>query len=71
MDSGIAPSTDHKITTFTSKLWEDIANRNPAQSSDTLKDLMVSRKKVQCAEKMIRGAFVDLYRGLSLLKNYR
>ncbi|CAA6655296.1 unnamed protein product [Spirodela intermedia] len=30
----------------------------------------INRKKIQCAEKMIRGAFVELYRGLGLLKTY-
>ncbi|KAI3442110.1 uncharacterized protein J3R85_001708 [Psidium guajava] len=33
-------------------------------------DLVDSKKKIQCAEKTIRGAFVELYRGLCLLKNY-
>lgn len=51
------------ITVITSMLWEDLVN-NP--SGD-----FVHKKKIQCAEKMIRSAFVELYRGLGLLKTYR
>ncbi|CAK8572089.1 unnamed protein product [Lathyrus sativus] len=50
------------ITVITSMLWEDLVN-NP--SGD-----FVHKKKIQCAEKMIRSAFVELYRGLGLLKTY-
>ncbi|KAJ8434847.1 hypothetical protein Cgig2_022126 [Carnegiea gigantea] len=51
------------ISAVTSMLWEDLVN-TPS------KDSPINRKKVQCAEKMIRGAFVELYRGLGLLKTY-
>lgn len=57
------------ITAFTSMLWDDIVNYSPKK--DGPGDLVIKRKKVECAEKMIRGAFVELYRGLGLLKNYR
>ncbi|KAJ7549499.1 hypothetical protein O6H91_07G056400 [Diphasiastrum complanatum] len=33
-------------------------------------DILVSRKKVHQAEKMLRMAYVEFYRGLSLLKSY-
>ena len=55
------------ISAVTSMLWEDLVN---APSKDSPKEL-ITRKKVQRAEKMIRGAFVELYRGLGLLKTYR
>ncbi|PKI78600.1 hypothetical protein CRG98_000977, partial [Punica granatum] len=57
------------ITAFTSMLWEDLAGHN-SKNKNCPGDLVLKRKKVQCAEKMIRRAFVELYRGLGLLKNY-
>ncbi|AES61077.1 phosphate transporter PHO1 [Medicago truncatula] len=50
------------ITAITSMLWEDLVN-NPTGD-------FIHKKKIQCAEKMIRSAFVELYRGLGLLKTY-
>ncbi|GFY93125.1 phosphate 1 [Actinidia rufa] len=55
------------ISTVTSTLWEDIVLKKPKKEGQG--DL-INRKKTQCAEKMIRGAFVELYRGLGLLKTY-
>ncbi|XP_057781464.1 phosphate transporter PHO1-like [Salvia miltiorrhiza] len=54
------------IAAVTSMLWEDIAN-NPKKGGG---GEYINAKKIQCAEKMIRGAFVELYRGLGLLKTY-
>lgn len=54
------------ISTLTSMLWEDLVN-NPKKEGQ---GDFINKKKIQCAEKMIRGAFVELYRGLGLLKNY-
>ena len=51
------------ITAVTSMLWEDLVN-NPKKEGH---GEFINRKKIQCAEKMIRGAFVELYRGLGLL----
>ncbi|XP_057422823.1 phosphate transporter PHO1 isoform X2 [Lotus japonicus] len=50
------------ITAITSMLWEDLVN-NPTGD-------FIHKRKIQCAEKMIRSAFVELYRGLGLLKTY-
>lgn len=58
------------ITALTTMLWDDLVN-NRNRKKDGTKDYSMSKKKIQCAEKMIRGAFVELYRGLFLLKNYR
>lgn len=55
------------ITAVTSMLWEDLVN-NPKKEGP---GEFINRKKIQCAEKMIRGAFVELYRGLGLLRTYR
>ncbi|KAF5736732.1 putative xenotropic and polytropic murine leukemia virus receptor pho1 [Tripterygium wilfordii] len=63
------PSTTptRTITAVTSMLWEDLVN-NPKKLQGP--GDYINRKKIQCAEKMIRGAFVELYRGLGLLKTY-
>ncbi|KAE9612084.1 putative SPX domain-containing protein [Lupinus albus] len=50
------------ITAITSMLWEELVN-NPTGD-------FIHKRKIQCAEKMIRSAFVELYRGLGLLKTY-
>lgn len=60
-----ATTPTRTISAVTSMLWEDLVN-NPKKNNQ-----YVNRKKLQCAEKMIRGAFVELYRGLGLLKTYR
>ncbi|PWA85616.1 phosphate 1 [Artemisia annua] len=59
-----ATTPTRTITAVTSMLWEDLVN-NPKKQGE-----YINRKKLQCAEKMIRGAFVELYRGLGLLKKY-
>ncbi|XP_074319501.1 phosphate transporter PHO1-like isoform X2 [Silene latifolia] len=61
-----ATNPTRTISAVTSMLWEDLVNTS---SKDTPMEL-ISRKKIQCAEKMIRGAFVELYKGLGLLKTY-
>ncbi|GAB4843099.1 Acid phosphatase pho1 [Ancistrocladus abbreviatus] len=57
------------ISAAMSGLWEDIINS--PNKKDGAGDILVNRKKMQCAEKMIRGAFVEFHRGLGLLKTYR
>lgn len=54
------------ISAVTSMLWEDLVNQPKKEGSGDF----INRKKIQCAEKMIRSAFVELYRGLGLLKTY-
>ncbi|KAF5752406.1 putative xenotropic and polytropic murine leukemia virus receptor pho1 [Tripterygium wilfordii] len=62
------PSTTptRTIAALTSMLWEDLVNNPKKEGAGDI----INRKKIQCAEKMIRGAFVELYRGLGLLKTY-
>ncbi|KAL7591440.1 phosphate transporter PHO1 [Lactuca sativa] len=62
-----ATTPTRTITAVTSMLWEDLVN-NPKKEGGPSD--YINRKKIQCAEKMIRGAFVELYRGLGLLKTY-
>ncbi|KAL6971267.1 hypothetical protein U1Q18_030947, partial [Sarracenia purpurea var. burkii] len=62
------PSTTalRAISAVTSTLWEDVV-KNPKKEGPAG---FINRKKNQGAEKMMRGAFVELYRGLGLLKTY-
>lgn len=55
-------------TAVTSMLWEDLVNSpiKPEYGGE-----FINKRKIQCAEKMIRSAFVELYKGLGLLKTYR
>ncbi|KAI5649614.1 hypothetical protein M9H77_35619 [Catharanthus roseus] len=62
-----ATTPTRTIAAVTSMLWEDLVN-NPKKLEGGGE--YINRKKIQCAEKMIRGAFVELYRGLGLLKTY-
>lgn len=62
-----ATTPTRMITAVTSMLWEDLVN-NPRKDGPAD---FINRKKIQYAEKMIRGAFVELYKGLGLLKTYR
>lgn len=61
-----ATTPTRTITAVTSMLWEDLVNNPKKEGAGDF----INRKKIQCAEKMIRGAFVELYRGLGLLKTY-
>ncbi|KAL1224819.1 Phosphate transporter PHO1 [Cardamine amara subsp. amara] len=53
------------IATATSALWEELVNNPRSGGGD-----FINRKKIQCAEKIIRSAYVELYKGLGLLKTY-
>ncbi|XP_052191603.1 phosphate transporter PHO1 [Diospyros lotus] len=64
-----ATTPTRTISAVTSMLWEDVVNTPKKDGSHSPGD-SINRKKIQCAEKMIRGAFVELYRGLGLLKTY-
>ncbi|XP_061370781.1 phosphate transporter PHO1 isoform X1 [Gastrolobium bilobum] len=57
-----ATNPTRAIKAITSMLWEDLVN-NPTGD-------FIPKRKIQCAEKMIRSAFVELYKGLDLLKTY-
>ncbi|RAL38358.1 hypothetical protein DM860_002336 [Cuscuta australis] len=60
-----ATTPTRAISAVTSMVWEDLTAKEGGGEKD-----IVSTKKTQCAEKMIRMAFVELYRGLGLLKIY-
>ncbi|CAN1312770.1 Phosphate transporter PHO1 homolog 1 [Linum perenne] len=48
-------------------VWGDSASNNHHQSSSK----KINKTKLHHAEKMIRGAFIELYKGLGYLKTYR
>ncbi|CAN6462051.1 unnamed protein product [Victoria cruziana] len=61
-----ATTPTRALSVLTQALWEDVISTPKRDGSGEA----LNRKKVQCAEKMIRGAYVELYRGLGLLKTY-
>lgn len=52
-------------------VWEDLVNQNSKKCNPESSKLHVNKKKLHHAEKMIRGAFMELYKGLGYLKTYR
>jgi hypothetical protein len=52
-------------------VWEDLVNQSSKKCGQEGSKLHVNRTKLRHAEKMIRGAFIELYKGLGYLKNYR
>ncbi|CAA6665489.1 unnamed protein product [Spirodela intermedia] len=59
------------ISALTSLLWEDLVGQPKKLGSEGNGRLSVNRTKLHRAEKMIRGAFVELYKGLGYLSTYR
>ncbi|KAF5191258.1 Phosphate transporter pho1-like protein [Thalictrum thalictroides] len=58
------------LSAITYLLREDLANQSKKCNSENNK-LSINKTKIHHAEKMIRGAFVELYKGLAYLKTYR
>ncbi|KAK8948026.1 Phosphate transporter PHO1 [Platanthera guangdongensis] len=58
------------ISAISSMVWEDLVNGARKDGGVVGGGDYINRRKIQCAEKMIRGAFVELYRGLGLLKTF-
>ncbi|XP_008813337.2 phosphate transporter PHO1-2-like [Phoenix dactylifera] len=63
-----ATTPGRTISAVTSIIWEDLVNS--ARMDGSGGGEQINQKKIQRAEKMIRGAFVELYRGLGLLRTY-
>ncbi|KAL7603128.1 phosphate transporter PHO1 homolog 1 [Lactuca sativa] len=57
--------------TFSYLLWEDSINQSSRKHNAHGKKLHVNKTKVHHAEKMIRGALIELYKGLGYLQTYR
>ncbi|KAI7726292.1 hypothetical protein M8C21_014348 [Ambrosia artemisiifolia] len=56
---------------FSYLLWEDLINQSSKKHNSQGKKLHINKTKVHHAEKMIRGALIELYKGLGYLKTYR
>ncbi|XP_057765669.1 phosphate transporter PHO1 homolog 1-like [Salvia miltiorrhiza] len=52
-------------------LWDDLVNQSSKKCGVEGNKLHINKKKLHHAEKMIRGAFIELYKGLGYLKTYR
>ncbi|KAK6134010.1 hypothetical protein DH2020_032252 [Rehmannia glutinosa] len=52
-------------------LWDDLTNQSSKKCGTEGNKLHINRKKLHRAEKMIKGAFLELYKGLGYLKTYR
>ncbi|KAK6157721.1 hypothetical protein DH2020_011969 [Rehmannia glutinosa] len=52
-------------------LWDDLTNQSSKKCGIEGNKLHINRKKLHHAEKMIKGAFLELYKGLGYLKTYR
>lgn len=69
-----ATTPSRTVSAITQMLWEDLVNQSAKKDEAAFQggsgSTRINKKKMQHAEKMIRGAFVELYRGLGLLKTY-
>ncbi|XP_042049293.1 phosphate transporter PHO1 homolog 1-like [Salvia splendens] len=52
-------------------LWDDLVNQSSKKCGVDGNKLQINKKKLHHAEKMIKGAFIELYKGLGYLKTYR
>ncbi|XP_042502910.1 phosphate transporter PHO1 homolog 1 [Macadamia integrifolia] len=58
------------LSAITYLVWEDLVNQSKKCSPEG-NNLHINKSKLHKAEKMIRGAFIELYKGLGYLKTYR
>ncbi|KAG9450035.1 hypothetical protein H6P81_010000 [Aristolochia fimbriata] len=58
------------LSAITYLVWDDFVNQSKKCGPEGGK-LNINKNKIHHAEKMIRGAFVELYKGLGFLKSYR
>ncbi|KAI6686239.1 hypothetical protein NL676_032152 [Syzygium grande] len=59
------------FSAITYLVWEDLINQSSKKCNSNGGKLNINRTKLRRAEKMIRGAFVELYKGLGYLETYR
>ncbi|XP_068643464.1 phosphate transporter PHO1 homolog 1-like [Aristolochia californica] len=58
------------LSAITYLVWDDLVNQSKKCGPEGSK-LNINKTKIHHAEKMIKGAFVELYKGLGFLKSYR
>ncbi|OVA10189.1 SPX [Macleaya cordata] len=59
------------LSAISDLVWEDLVSPSKKCSPPGRSKLQVNKTKLHHAEKMIRGAFIELYKGLGYLKTYR
>ncbi|KAK8487025.1 hypothetical protein V6N11_068395 [Hibiscus sabdariffa] len=52
-------------------VWDDLVNQSSRKCGTEGGKLHINKSKLHHAEKMIKGAFIELYKGLGYLKTYR
>ncbi|XVF42966.1 hypothetical protein PTKIN_Ptkin02bG0002300 [Pterospermum kingtungense] len=52
-------------------VWEDLVNQSSKKCVPEVSKLHINKSKLHHAEKMIKGAFIELYKGIGYLKTYR
>ena len=52
-------------------VWEDLVNQSSKKCDPEGSKLHINKTKLHHAEKMIKRAFIELYKGLGYLKTYR
>ncbi|KAK2994359.1 hypothetical protein RJ640_017871 [Escallonia rubra] len=57
--------------TFSYLLWDDLINQSSKKCGPEGNKVHINKTKLHHAEKMIRGALIELYKGLGYLKTYR
>lgn len=60
------------ISALTDFVWDDLVSQSKKCNSDgSVNKQSINKTKLRHAEKMIKGAFVELYKGLGYLASYR
>lgn len=59
------------FSAITYLVWEDLINQSSRKCNSDGGKLNINKTKLRRAEKMIKGAFVELYKGLGYLETYR
>ncbi|KAK6931431.1 EXS, C-terminal [Dillenia turbinata] len=59
------------FSAITYLIWDDLVNQSSRKCGPEGSKIHINKSKLHHAEKMIRGAFIELYKGLGYLKTYR
>ncbi|OMP02255.1 hypothetical protein COLO4_11240 [Corchorus olitorius] len=59
------------LSAITYLVWDDLVNQSSKKCGPEGSKLHINKTKLHHAEKMIKGALIELYKGLGYLKTYR